>query len=107
MNNNSYHFESLPMTITEFGLVQLGNLIEEYQLIKNLSDNILAQLHILLLAYYFETKNIIHEEIIDEIKLHFEKYDDKGEKFIVSAIKSLHENGSLGRNSNFNRGEFN
>ena len=107
MNTKPSHFESLPMTITESGLVQLGNLIEEYQLIKNLSDYKLAQLHILLLAYYFETKNIIHEEIIDEIKIHFGKHSDKGEKFIKKAIKSLHENGSLGRNSNFNRGEFN
>ena len=106
MNNKPYHFESLPMTITKYGVVQLGNLIEEYQLKHNLSDYKLAQLHMLLFAYYFETKNIIHEDIFNEIKIHFGKQYEKGEKYIEKVIKSLHENGSLGRNSNFKRGEF-
>ena len=107
MNTKPSNFESLPMTITEFGVVQLGNLVEEYQLEHNLSDYKLAQLHMLLFAYYFETKNIIHGEIFNEIKIHFGKHSDEGGKFIKKAIKSLHETGSIGRNLNFTRGEFN
>ncbi len=107
MNNKQNRFKSLPATITKSGLVQLGNLIEEYQLIPNLSENKLAQLHILLLAYYFETKNIIHDEIFYEIKIHFKKHNDRGKKFIVNAIKYLHENGSLGLNTNYKRRDFN
>ena len=82
------------VSITESGLIRLGNLIEEYQIAKNLSENKLVQLNILLLAYYFETHNLIHREIFDEVNGNFEKRNEQ-KKYIPKNIKFLHENGFL------------
>ena len=79
------------VSITESGLIRLGNLIEEYQIAKNLSENKLVQLNILLLTYYFETHNLIHNEIFDEINSNFEKHEER-KKLIPKNIKFLHEN---------------
>jgi len=90
------------VSITESGLTRLGNLIEEYQIAKNLSENKLVQLNILLLTYYFETHNLIHNEIFDEINSNFEKHEER-EKFIPKNIKFLHENGFLKLTSTYSK----
>jgi len=93
---NNFEFAAV---LTDSGLVQLGNLIEEYQLGENLSDNKLGRLNTLLVTYYFETGNIIHGEIFSAINEHFvKKHSDKGVKMLRDSIKALHENGFLKRN---------
>ncbi len=82
------------VSITESGLTRLGNLIEDYQIARKLSENKLVQLNLLLLTYYFETHNLIHNEIFDEINNNFEKHEERN-KLIPKNIKFLHENGFL------------
>ena len=98
MSDAKNHFE-FAAVLTDSSLVQLGNLIEEYQLGGNLSDNKLGRLNTLLLTYYFETGNLIHGEIFSAINEHFvKKHSDKGDKMVRDSIKALHENGFLKRN---------
>ena len=91
------------VSITESGLMRLGNLIEDYQIAKSLSENKLVQLNILLLTYYFETHNLIHREIFDEINSNYEKSGEKQTKLIPKNIKFLHENRFLKLTSTYTR----
>jgi len=98
MSNAQNHFEFAAI-LTESGLVKLGNLIEEYQLGENLSDNKLGQLNTLLVTYYYQTGNLIHGQIFSAINSYFEKkHIDKGRKMVRDSIKVLHENGFIKRN---------
>ena len=97
MSNTESNVE-FAVILTESGLSKLGNLIEEYQLGQNLSENRLGQLNTLLLTYYYETENLIHGKIFSEINSHFEKHSDKGRKMVADSIKILHENGFIKRN---------
>jgi len=101
MSHKEILSEPFPATITESGLVQLGNLVEEYQFEQNLSENKLVQLNMLLLTYYFETGNLIHGDISSAIESYFGKHNDREKKAIANSVKFLHENGFLKRNSEY------
>ena len=89
MSNAQNHFEFAAI-LTDSGLIQLGNLIEEYQLGENLSDNKLGQLNTLLVTYYYQTENLIHGKIFSAIDRHFtKKHSDKGRKMVRDSIKTL------------------
>ena len=85
-------------TTTESGSVHLRNLIVEYHLGKKMSENKLAELDTLLLILYYESGNLIHGKIFNEIDSNFKKHSDKGKKFLVNSIATLHENGFIKMN---------
>ena len=62
----------MPYEITKNGLNHLENLIEEYQLRNDMSQDKLAQINLLLLIYWYQADNMIHAMIFDKINTKFQ-----------------------------------
>lgn len=93
--NSKENLPEIHAVVTESGLIQLGNLIEEYSWNTKMSESKLSELYILLLTYYLETENIIYEKIFDEIKNFFNKNNAEKKSLVKNSIKTLHENGHI------------
>ena len=90
-----------PALITSKGLIELGNLAEEYHLNHNLSYEKLANLEMLLLTYYMQTGNIIHEDVFDQIDKKFAKLSDRGSSYSKKVPEFLSRSGCVVTNPDY------
>ena len=92
----------LPSLITDKGLSRLGNLVEEYLLRHDLSYEQLTHLELLLMTYYAQTGNLIHNNIFYQILKKYQKLPDHGFSYTKKGIEFLNRSECIEDNPNYN-----
>ena len=93
--------QSFPSVITTRGTTEMGNLVEEYLLRHSLSIQKLVNLEILLLTYYVQTGNVIHEDIFNKIEKQIQKLHHRRNYRVRRGIEYLNVSGCIEKNSKF------
>ena len=90
-----------PSIITDEGMIELGNLVEEYGLNVDLSLEKITRLQTLLLTYYMQTGNLIHKDIFEEIKRKFQKFPNGNSPYVSKSIEFLFSFGCIEKNPEY------
>jgi hypothetical protein len=93
--------KSFPSTITSKGITELGNLVEEYLLNHKLSFQKLVNLEILLMTYYMQTGNIIHEDTFNKIEKKIQKRPIRRNYHVKRSIEYLNISGCIEKNPKY------
>ena len=92
---------TFPSIITDKGMIQLGNYFEEYEIDSLFSTEKLTRFQTLLLTYYMQTGNLIHQDMFDEVERKLKNSSDGGSSYRSKSIKFLNQSGCIERNPAF------